>query len=79
MMKDSLCAFAFMLLIMALAVALTYAEDWARAENRPEWLLFGFHGISILLFITDGIAIAGLCAKLILHSVRDVFRWKDEE
>lgn len=78
LLQHSIGSFLFAFLMMVLAVALTYVEDLCREQNRPAWLVNGIEIISIMLFVTDSIAILTLCIKLLLESCRDVFRKDDE-
>jgi hypothetical protein len=61
-------------MLFAFAVIFTYADEWCSAHDRPYWLVVGFRGLSILFFVTDGIAITCVCLKVMFESVREVFR-----
>jgi hypothetical protein len=62
----------FAAVIFILAILLTFVEEWCRDHGRPAWLLEGIEALSVLLFITDGIAILCTCTKLIIELMRDL-------
>ncbi len=70
---DSIASAVFALMLLGFAVLFTFADDWCREHHRPAWLTLGFRGLSILLFVTDGIAITCVCLKVIIESVRETF------
>ena len=72
--RDSVVSAGFGLLVFVIAVLFTYADDWSVQHHRPDWLVFGFRGLSILFFVTDSIAITCVCFKVMFESVREVFR-----
>jgi hypothetical protein len=63
--------FAFILLIVA--VGFTYVEDWIISHNRPHWLCMGCTGITILLFVVDGIVITSMVLKFAFEAVIDLY------
>lgn len=72
--SDSIASAGFGIMVFAFAVLFTYADDWCTAHHRPNWLVVGFRGLSILFFVTDSIAITCVCLKVMFESVREVFR-----
>ena len=64
--------------MMVLAIGLTYLEDFCKQQARPLWLIDGIELISIMLFVTDSIAILSLCLKLLFECYRDLFHKEDE-
>ena len=73
-LRHALESFALLLLLTICAVAFTYLEDWMHEHHRPAWLVQGAQGLSILAFVADGIVFAGICIKLIIETVKDL--WK---
>lgn len=70
---DSIASAGFALMLLVFAVFFTFADDWCQEHHRPIWLTLGFRGLSLLLFVTDGIAIVCVCLKIIIESVRETF------
>ena len=73
-LRHALESFVWLLLLTVFAVAFTYLEDWMHEHQRPTWLVLGAQGLSILAFVADGIVFAGICIKLIIEAVKDL--WK---
>jgi hypothetical protein len=73
---DSIATAILALLMIGIAVGFTFVEDWCRAQARPEWLINCFQGLSILLFVTDSIALAAVCINIMIESIRGVFASK---
>jgi hypothetical protein len=61
-------------LVLVAAIVFSYAEDWCRAHGRPEWMIYGSQGITIFLFISDGIVVCVTSAKLLMSAVRDLLQ-----
>ncbi|MEY2561161.1 MAG: hypothetical protein QOG51_1576 [Verrucomicrobiota bacterium] len=72
-LRRSLELFVSGAVVFAAAVALTYVEDWCRAQHRPEWVVLGVQGLSIFMFVADGIVVCVTCVKLIRTAIRDLF------
>lgn len=59
-------------IVFVVAIALTYVEDWCRAQHRPDWVVFGVQGLSLFMFVADGIVLCVTCVKLIKGAIRDL-------
>lgn len=62
------------IVILACAIALTFLVDWMKQTHRPKWLITGAEGMSVMMFVADGIAIVAVCFRVIIEAIRDLFR-----
>ena len=60
------------LIVLALAVALTFFEDICRKMDRPHWLILGIGWISVWLFIVDAIDIVSTSIIFLWRVIREV-------
>jgi len=66
---------AILITVMLLSVwGLNRLESWFRDQHQPAWMLLTIEGVGALVFITDMIALACICGKLIVHMLADTFR-----
>jgi len=72
--KHSVKTFAFAVVIFALAIGLTYVEDFCVAQKRPPWLIIGVQALSIWMFIVDAVVLFNLGLRVILRSIRSTKR-----
>jgi hypothetical protein len=70
--KDSFQTFIIAILVFAFAFLLTFVEDFAVKTNRPKWAINGIEGLSVLLFIGDGLVILAVVARIVLRAYRDL-------
>ena len=73
-LRKSVELFISAAVIFVAAIVLTYLEDWCRLHRRPDWMIFGIQGLSIFMFIADGIVLCVTCVKLIKGAIRDLFK-----
>lgn len=66
---------AILVTVMLFSVwGLNLLEHWFREQGQPAWMVLTLKGVSALVFITDMIALACICGKLIVHMLADTFR-----
>ena len=75
-LRRSLELFISGAVVFVLAIALTFVADWCRAQKRPDWLVLGIEGLSLFMFVADGIVICVTCVKLIRGAIRDLLNPK---
>lgn len=74
--RHSAESFLLLGVIFLSAIGLTFVEDWLHDTHRPGWLISGVQVLEIALFIADGIGFLCLCIRIVLHSIRDLWRHK---
>lgn len=72
-LRRSLELFVLGAAVFVAAIALTFVADWCRVHHRPEWLVWGIEGLSLFMFVADGIVLCVTCVKLIKGAIRDLF------
>jgi len=60
--RDFLLNFTVTVILFAVAIALTFLEDWCVYSKRPDYLCFAIKTISIALLLIDGITLICICA-----------------
>ncbi|MGA2137522.1 MAG: hypothetical protein ABSH14_01545 [Verrucomicrobiia bacterium] len=63
--------FVIAIVIFAMAIALTYLEDYCVEHHRPAWLVFGVQMLSIWMFIVDCIVVGSIVAIVGVRSIRE--------
>ena len=77
-LKHALGMLVVGVVILACAIALTFVVDWMRETRRPEWLIQGAEGMSVMMFVADGIAIVAVCFRVVFETIKDLFGKKHE-
>lgn len=72
-LKHALGMLVVGVVILACAIALTFVVDWMRETRRPEWLIQGAEGMSVMMFVADGIAIVAVCFRVVFETIKDLF------
>ena len=61
-------------LLLGIALALTFLEDYCVASHRPAWFTFGVEVISVVAFIADATAWGLLAVVGIKHTFVRLFK-----
>lgn len=63
--------FIVAIVVFALAIALTFVEDFCRASHRPLWLIIWIESLTVWLAIVDGVALISISGLLLFQSVQE--------
>jgi hypothetical protein len=77
-MRESLGTFLLASVVTALAILLSFVEDFCRASHRPQWLCVGVECFAVILFIADSIVLLAVVARVLIATIKDVIdRFRD--